>query len=176
MPRQFLPRIWLMTDARNDAVLERAITRLPRGSGVVFRHYHLAEEARRQRFSEISAIARAHGHAVVLSGPASLAVRWKADGTYGTPDMLGGSDGLLTLATAHNRSELRAAARAGADAAFLSPVFSTRSHPNGTSLGPARFRLLARHAGLPVIALGGMTRMRARLLGHPHWAAIDGLS
>ncbi|MFN5818931.1 MAG: thiamine phosphate synthase, partial [Novosphingobium sp.] len=36
-----LPAIWLLSDARNDAVLERALMRLPRGSGFVFRHYHL---------------------------------------------------------------------------------------------------------------------------------------
>jgi thiamine-phosphate pyrophosphorylase len=39
-----------------------------------------------------------------------------------------------------------------------------------------RFRLLARQAGLPVIALGGMSAPRARALGWRCWAAIDGLS
>jgi thiamine-phosphate pyrophosphorylase len=62
-----------------------------------------------------------------------------------------------------------------ADAVVLSPVFATRSHPGATPLGPLRFRLLARRAGLPVIALGGMDARRARRIGATRWAAIDGL-
>jgi thiamine-phosphate pyrophosphorylase len=73
-------------------------------------------------------------------------------------------------------AELGLAARLGADAALLSPVFATRSHPGGATLGPVRFRLLARQAALPVIALGGMDARRARALRWRRWAAIDGLS
>ena len=62
-----------------------------------------------------------------------------------------------------------------ADALVLSPVFATRSHPGAPPLGPLRFRLLARQARVPVIALGGMTARRAAALGAA-WAAIDGLS
>jgi thiamine-phosphate pyrophosphorylase len=72
--------------------------------------------------------------------------------------------------------EIGLARRLGADAALLSPVFPTRSHPGGAVLGPVRFRLLARQARLPVIALGGMTGAKARALGWRSWAAIDGLS
>jgi thiamine-phosphate pyrophosphorylase len=63
-----------------------------------------------------------------------------------------------------------------ADAVLLSPVFPTRSHPGAAALGPARFRLMARHAQMPVVALGGMTVRTARRLDWPRWAAIDGLS
>jgi thiamine-phosphate pyrophosphorylase len=59
---------------------------------------------------------------------------------------------------------------------MLSPVFATRSHPGAESLGQVRFRLLARFASVPVIALGGMTRRRAAALEALRWAAIDGLS
>jgi thiamine-phosphate pyrophosphorylase len=63
-----------------------------------------------------------------------------------------------------------------ADAVLLSPAFATRSHPDARALGPVRFRLLAQHARMPVIALGGMTARTARRLASPRWAAIDGLS
>lgn len=43
-------------------------------------------------------------------------------------------------------------------------------------MGPIRLRLLARHAQVPVIALGGMTPHRARAYKFKRWAAIDGLS
>jgi len=77
--------------------------------------------------------------------------------------------------TVHSLRELGQAQRARADAVLLSPVFPTRSHPGGKVLGPLRFRLIARHARVPVIALGGMDRDRARRLAWRKWAAIDGI-
>jgi thiamine-phosphate pyrophosphorylase len=171
-----LPCLWLISDARNDAVLARALAALPRGSGFVFRHYHLEGDARRQRFDALAAAARAQGHCVILSGPAELAKAWGADGAYGPPHQLGTLPGLLRLATAHDAHEIDLANRAGADGVFLSPVFPTRTHPGGETLGIARFRELAALAQMPVIALGGMTSKRAGELDWPRWAAIDGLS
>lgn len=159
-----LPQIWLISDARNDAVLERALRRLPRGSGFVFRHYHLPEAQRRARFALLARIARGRGITVILSGPAALARRWGAAGSYG-------SHRDAMLATAHSLRELRRAQRA--QAVLLSPVFPTRSHPGGKVLGPLRFRLLARWAPAPVIALGGMSQRAADRLRWPSWAGID---
>lgn len=172
-----LPDLWLISDARNDAALEGALARLPRGSGFVFRHYHLNGPERLARFRALRRIARARGHRVVLADSALTAREWGADGIYGSPRALWPRRaGLIHLATAHDLGELGLAARLGADAALLSPVFPTATHPGGRSLGAVRFRLLARQAGLPVIALGGMTASRARTLKWQRWAAIDGLS
>lgn len=173
-----LPALWLISDARNDAGLERALARLPRGSGFIYRHYHLPGPERYARFRALRRMARARGHCVILADSALTARKWGADGVYGAPRSLWPRRaGLIYLATAHDLAELGLAARCGADAALLSPVFATRSHPGGASLGSVRFRLLARHAGaLPVIALGGMTPARARTLRWRRWAAIDGLS
>ena len=174
--RQTLPCLWLVTDRRNDAVLERAIARLPRGSGVIFRHHHQEGPQRRCRFEMLARIARRYGHRIVLAGDVRTARRWGADGAYGAARQLHGGGRLLRLATAHGLGEIGAARRIGADAVLLSPVFPTRSHPGGKALGPVRFRLIARHAPLPSIALGGMNHATARRLGWPRWAAIDGLS
>lgn len=173
---QTLPLLWLLSDARNDAGLERALTALPHGSGFVFRHYHLAPEARRDRFDALAVIARAGEHLVILSGPAELAQAWGADGIYGPPGKLGKVPGLLRLATAHDAREIFLANRAGADGVFLSPVFPTRSHPGGGCLGIGNFREIAGRAEMPVIALGGMTAERAHDLDWPRWGAIDGLA
>ena len=81
----------------------------------------------------------------------------------------------MRLITAHCLREITLAQRAHADAILLSPVWPTRSHPGARGLGALRFRLLAARARVPVIALGGMTRLRARSLGWARWAAIDGL-
>lgn len=172
-----LPALWLISDARNDAGLERALANLPHGSGWIYRHYHLAGPERYARFRALRRIARAKGHVTILAGSALTAREWGADGIYGAPRSLTPRrSGLIHLATAHDLAELGLAARLGADAALLSPVFPTRSHPGGRVLGPVRFRQLARQGRLPVIALGGMTRHRAHALQWPRWAAIDGLS
>lgn len=172
-----LPALWLVSDARNDRVLERALARLPRGAGLIYRHYHLGRRQRRVRFVALQRRARARALVVVLAGSAAEARAWGADGAYGSPRALGARRvGTIRLATAHSLAELALAGRCGADAALLSPVFPTASHPGGKVLGPVRFGLLARRAPAPVIALGGMDARRARALGWPRWAAIDGLS
>jgi thiamine-phosphate pyrophosphorylase len=125
---------------------------------------------------ELSTIARAAGHLVILSDSPVKAEQWKADGIYGPASKMPRGQGLLKLATAHDAKEIVAADRAGADAIFLSPVFATRSHPNAKALGPVRFRMLANKAKAPVIALGGMTTETAKRLDWPRWGAIDGLS
>jgi thiamine-phosphate pyrophosphorylase len=172
-----LPLIWLLSDARNDASLEDVLARLPPRSGFVFRHYHLAAEARSARFRILAAHARGAGHAVVLADGAALAREWGADGVYGDSARIaaGGAD-LLRLATAHDGAELSAAAEAGARGVFLSPVFPSRSHPESETLGIHGFHVLAQRSAVPVIALGGMTNARAAELAWPRWAAIDGLA
>lgn len=166
-----LPRIWILSDARNDAVLEAALKRLPRGSGLVLRHYHLPEAQRRARFAALLRIARARGHRVVLAGAMAQARAWGAHGAYGPARLLARGGAGLRLVTVHSLGEMTRAARA--DALVLSPVFPTRSHPGGKVLGPLRFRLLAGRARRPVIALGGMDGRRAARLGGAAWAAID---
>lgn len=174
---QPFPDLWLLSDDRNDAALEQALRRLPRGSGFIYRHYHLPDAERIARWFDLLRIARARGHVAVLADSSLTAREWGADGVYGAPRALyPTTSDLLTLATAHDLAEIGLANRMRADAVLLSPVFPTRSHPNAPTLGPARFRLMASHARMPVIALGGMTGPNARRLGWPRWAGIDGLS
>ncbi|GGN44035.1 hypothetical protein GCM10011349_08710 [Novosphingobium indicum] len=169
------PDIWLVSDARNDAALERALRRLSRGSGLIFRHYHLPDEVRRARFKRLARVARRHGHTLILSGSAREARHWGAAGAYGAPARLTSGPQTLRLITVHSLRELAQAHRARANAVLISPVFPTRSHPGAPVLGPVRFRLLAARSQVPVIALGGMTPHRARTLGVTKWAAIQGL-
>lgn len=169
--RQRHPDIWIVSDARNDAGLERALARVPRGSGLIFRHYHLGEAERRARFRQLARLARRRGHKVVLAGSVAQARTWGADGAYGSARLLGRGGAGLRLVTVHSLRELAQAKRA--DMVLLSPVFATRSHPGAPVLGPLRFRLIAARAKVPVIALGGMDPGKARILFHGKWAAID---
>ncbi|GFM27853.1 thiamine phosphate synthase [Novosphingobium sp. PY1] len=171
-----LPDIWLISDERIDAQLPQVLSRLPRGSGFVFRHYHLPPAHRRTRFEELARIARRYGHVVVLSGTPREAGRWQAHGAYCAPRRLAGGPATLRLATVHSLRELAQANRTRADAVLLSPVFPTRSHPGARHLGQVRFHLMAARSGVPVIALGGMNAHRARSARIRKWAAIQGLA
>lgn len=176
-PRQTLPQLFLLSDARNDRVLEPTLESLPGGSGFIFRHYHCAPAERIARYRQLWHICRKRGHLIILADSTLTAREWCADGVYGAPRTLFPTRrDMITLATAHTMAEIAQANRARADAVLLSPAFATRSHPGAPTLGAARFRALARHAKMPVIALGGMNAQRARALKWPCWAAIDGLS
>ncbi|MDE1467379.1 thiamine phosphate synthase [Aurantiacibacter sp. D1-12] len=172
---QPLPDLWLLSDERNDHVIERSLQSFTVPLGFVFRHYHLPDRERYARFRTLDRIARTEGHLVILADSALTAREWGADGIYGAPlSLYPRRHDLLMIATAHNMREIAQANRIGADAVMLSPVFPTRSHPGAKTLGAMRWRTLARHAQMPVIALGGISVRSANRLGCERWAAIDG--
>jgi thiamine-phosphate pyrophosphorylase len=70
----------------------------------------------------------------------------------------------FVTSSAHGLADLRRAARAGADLAFLSPVYATASHPGAAYLGSARWSRLARAPPVAVAALGGIDGASVRRL------------
>jgi len=152
-----------MTDERMGDALISAIGRLPRGAGVIFRHYGLPPADRLVLFGRVQRIARAR-RLTLLSG--------------GRCGEHGRHFGALT-APVHSVCERIAAERRGARLIFVSPVFPTASHPGARALGRVRFGLLIQGSKVPVVALGGMTRKRAQSLsafGIFGWAAISSLT
>ncbi|CAN5471276.1 hypothetical protein BH09PSE4_BH09PSE4_02880 [soil metagenome] len=156
-----------MTDPRMGDALWEAIERLPRGSGIVFRHYELARADRALLFARVAKIARRRNLLIVRAGhPAGRG----EDGVHGGRSIRPG----LRTASVHNRREAVAAVRGGADAIFVSPIFATRSHPLARTLGPVRLGLMIHGLKLPIIALGGIdARMARGLPGIYGWAGID---
>ncbi len=180
--RTLLPQIWLFTDARLGDALFAAVAALPPGSGIVLRHDELAPG---KRWRLARRLART-GHLLLLAGPPALARRWGAAGVHlRQPHARQAAQahrlGLIVSMPVHGAREARAARRARADLAFVSPLHPTRSHPGAPALGQNAWLRLARLAGAQPVALGGMTAQRARALGRasgasglaPGWAAID---
>ncbi|GAA4774928.1 hypothetical protein GCM10023219_23070 [Stakelama sediminis] len=166
-----LPRHWLMTDERMGDRLWDALDALPRGAGVVFRHYSLPLAKRRALFAQVAKLARRKHLLLLRAGAAPL-----GRGEAGTHNARCSCRGGVTSRAVHDMRELAAANHAGVDLIFLSPAFSTRSHKGAGTLGPLRFAQIAAQSRAPVIALGGMTPMRARRLRAANlhgWAAID---
>ena len=168
--RHPLPRVWLMTDERMGAALWPALRALPRGSGVVFRHYHTPLAERRRKVRKVIHIARTRRLLVVVAGKDDLQ-------SYGA---VGRHGGLRPFSAAvHSLRELRRIAPRTPKLILVSPLFTTRSHPGDRPLSAMRAAAIVRSAKVPAIALGGMDARRfrqVRRLGFYGWAAIDALT
>jgi thiamine-phosphate pyrophosphorylase len=165
-----LPALWLFTDARRLPDPLPALLRLPRGAGVVFRHDGVAGRASLGR--RVARTCRARGLVLVVAGDWRLAAALGAGLHLRAGRRPGGgrARGVVT-SSAHSVAEMVRARRAGASLAFLSPAFPTASHPGAAGLGAARWAGMARRAGLPVAALGGIDGRRVRRLGRACAAA-----
>ena len=163
-----VPRCWLMCDARLGQCIPAIIAAMPPRSAVVVRPYAMQAEAQAELIRAIRRVARAKRHLLLIAGGGSGA---GFDGRHG-----GGrrTTGFLSLSV-HNQRELAKANRRKADAVLISPVWPTRSHPDGNSLGTRGFAHLAARSSAKVIALGGVTARgfaRLKIHGAAGWAAI----
>lgn len=171
---QILPRaLWLTDPVRTPDIL-RIVQRLPRGMGVIWRHF--GEPDRLETGRALSRLCKQRGLVLLVSADPALAARIGADGVHWPEARLTGrrAHGIET-ASAHSAQAIARARRLGVDAVIVSAVFPSRSPSAGKPLGALRFRQLARKAGLPVYALGGLNpRNAARAMHHAAgWAAID---
>lgn len=152
-----------------------AALRLPPGSVVIIR----ARNAGRRRALAQSIKAATQGLILLASDDPVLA--GELDGLH-LPQVRAGQaahwralrpNWIISVA-AHDARGLHAVY---ADLALLSPVFTTKSHPDAKSLTPARARLMARGALLPVLAMGGVNENNAaQLTGFSGIAAIGALN
>lgn len=179
-----LPALVLMTDEKRLADPRAAALALPKGSAIVVRHTDA--KARAKLAHALAGIVRDNSLVLLIAGDARLADEIHADGLHLPEARLTEAahwrslrpQWLITVA-AHSATAVRRAAEVGAHGAFLAPVFATKSHPKALPLGPMRFINMARGAGLPVYALGGITAANvgrlaaARVAGV---AAVEGLS
>lgn len=166
LPLIAMPGRWLVTDARRLPDPLPAIRRLQRGDGVLFRHYELPPVQRLALARQVAVLCRRRGLVLVVAGDVRLARAVAADGLH-LPQALIGRTAMarraglrLVTVAAHDAAALAKASRAGADAALISPVFATASHPGAAPLGLLRFAALAtdaRRRGLQAYALGGLT-------------------
>ncbi|MDO8607516.1 MAG: thiamine phosphate synthase [Phaeospirillum sp.] len=178
------PALLLVTDEARLPDPLPVIATLPPGSGVLLRHY--GDQRRLNLALAIAALARRRRLVLLVAGDWRLAARLGAAGLH-LPEGLA-RHGVLSPAlgwrrcrhrllsvACHSPAALGRAARLGADAAVLSPAFATASHVGAKPIGPSRFGLWARRAGLPVLALGGLTPRTARRLPKGAAAGLAGV-
>ena len=168
------PRAWLMTDERMGEQLWTAIDRLPvKHAGIVFRHYATPAEARASLARRIADLCHRRSLALAIAADCDLARALGADLVHNPTSP---THGLPFSRAVHSIGEAEAARAEGAALVFVSPVYPTTSHPGGKSLDPELALEIAKAAGVPAIALGGMDSLKSARLerdGFYGWAGID---
>jgi thiamine-phosphate pyrophosphorylase len=172
-----LPALVFLTDDDRVADPYRAAHALPRGSLVIVRSRNPAHRA--DIAEHIAALAKEKCLHWLVAGDPALASRAGADGVHFPESMIADAHHwralrpawLITCAV-HSMHACLRAARAGADAALLSPVFATESHAGGKTLGTLRARSIALQSRIPVYALGGIDAERAKRLGGARLAGL----
>jgi len=172
-----LPRAFFVTDPVRTPDLMAIARRLPRGWGVIWRHYGGAR--RLATGLALAQLCRRRGLVLLVSADPALAVRIGASGVHWPERMLRGArrrtEGMIETCAAHSRAAIARAEWLGIDAVIVSTVFPSRSPTAGPAMGALRFRQLSREASLPVYALGGVDAGNAAsAMRHAAgWAAID---
>lgn len=175
------PTLWLFTDPDRTPDLLAAAARLPRDAGLVLRTFGRSEVD--AQAPALMALARRRGLVVLVGADDRLAARLGADGVHlpqrlvaVLPRLRARHPAWRFTVAAHGAASLRRAARAGADAAFLSPVLPSLSPSAGSPLGAVRTAALVRMAGLPVFGLGGIDGATAQRLAGAGLAGLAGVS
>ena len=167
------PRLIMVTDRVRVPNVIGAINSLPPDSAVLFRDYDLPNRLELGR--EIRDLCRRRKLRFIMAGYGRLAAQMRADGLHAPEKCIQEARfwrqwrprWFITVA-AHSPAAPWQAARAGADAALLSPVFSTNSHPDAKPLGALKFARIAFQAPLPIYAFGGINQHTLiRLTGAP---------
>lgn len=163
-----VPRFFLFTDQQRLSDPAPLLAHLPRHTAIVLRD----PDSARLYASAQRLLRAAHrlGMIVLIGGDVRMALALGCDGVHlsqarahrGPLRMSNLPPHFLITAAAHDGPSLRRAARCGARAAVLSPVFATQSHVGAKGLGALRFARLARLSTLPVVALGGITPATVR--------------
>ncbi|WP_174788526.1 Nudix family hydrolase [Vreelandella aquamarina] len=180
-----LPTEYLITgeepdDERFAALLERALhednIRL-----VQLRAKSLDDAAYVARAERALTLCREYGAKLLLNGEPTLLDQVDADGIHLTSARLMQLDrrpiaeNKWLSASTHDQKQLSQAAVLGCDFVTLSPLRTTPSHPEVAPMGWHDFQQLVERAGMPVFALGGMTRFdanHARAVGAQGIASI----
>jgi thiamine-phosphate pyrophosphorylase len=163
-----------MTDERMGERLWEAIDRLPiKRSGIVFRHYQSPREVRAALAERVAEICNRRSLTLAIARDAELARTLGADLVHNPAEL---PVGMPFSRSVHSLEEAEAAKAEGASLVFVSPVYPTSSHPGRKALYRPAALKIAKAAGVPAIALGGMDALKSARLqreGFYGWAGID---
>jgi len=151
-------------------------------AAVQVREKGLADGALLARARRVAQAAHEAGSLAIINDRPDLAVLAAADGVHvGQGDLapnevrrIVGPDRIVGVST-HSLAQALAAAEAGADYIGCGPMFQSATKPQAVIPGPALCALVTRKAGLPVMAIGGITASSAPqvLATGARWLAVS---
>jgi thiamine-phosphate pyrophosphorylase len=176
--------VFFVTDPDRTQDPFAVATRLPRGTGVIFRGFGRSDaEAEALALSQL---ARRRGLVLLIGQDDVLAARVGAAGVHlPERDLWRGRlirrrhPAWLITGAAHSPMALATACRVGLDVALISTVFASHSPSATQPLGPVRLAAMVRGGGVAVAALGGVNGRTAKRLigtGVTGFAAVEGVS
>lgn len=140
---------------------------------VQLREKNLADSSVLAEAREISALCKQYRVPFILNDNVALAAQCGADGVHlGQEDMdpaqarrILGPDAIIGV-SAHNVAEAKAAVAAGADYLGCGAMFATTTKTNVTALPKETLRAICAAVGVPVVAIGGISKQNLLSLAH----------
>ncbi|MDH4384931.1 MAG: thiamine phosphate synthase [Caulobacter sp.] len=179
-----LPRLFCLTDPDRTPDPEALAAGLPAGTGLIFRAFGAADAPERGR--RLAGIAAERGLLLLAGADPDLALAMGAAGLHlperdrdRMPELRRAHPAWVLTCAAHSLAAAAEAARLGADAVLVSPVFASRSPSAGAPLGVDAFTAIVGATAAPVYALGGVTAETANRLidsGAAGLAGIEGFN
>ena len=158
------PRLIVTPPDADAASLQAGLARLPAPALLRLRLPRLSDDAYGALARELAPRCAALGLSLLVDRDPERVVEWGAAGWQGSAAAIRS----LTArplpadrwfgASCHDEAERAAAAALGADFTVLGPVRQTATHPSAPALGWETFARLARGAGMPVYAIGGLVQ------------------
>lgn len=140
---------------------------------VQLREKNIADSSILAEAREISALCKQYHVPFILNDNVALAAQCGADGVHlGQEDMdpaearrILGPDAIIGV-SAHNVAEAKAAVAAGADYLGCGAMFATTTKTNVTALPKETLRAICAAVGVPVVAIGGISKQNLLSLAH----------
>jgi len=174
-----LPSLFALTDPNRAPDLTVLVHALPKGSGLIYRHFGTAD--RYQTASHLSNIAKKRHLKLLIGNDPKLAMKVDADGVHWSEVRLREAKywqnrfALMTCA-AHSRRAISCIEATVIDAALISAIFPSNSPSAGSPLGVETFRQLCTQSAIPLYALGGVnTQNMDKVSGFGGIAGIEGV-
>ena len=171
-----LPPVFLLTDPARVPDIVAAAEALPRGWGLIYRHFGRPDRA--AQGEALAHVARRRDLSFLVAADPELALKIGADGVhwpfaYRAASRKWRSRFEIMTVSAHGSVEARRAAVTPCDAIICSTVFASNSPSAGQPLGPVKFRSLAQSLPAPIYGLGGINSTTA---GHiARFAGLAGI-
>jgi thiamine-phosphate pyrophosphorylase len=112
----------------------------------------------------LKTMAAANGVTLIINDHADIALAVDADGVHLGQDDLPLAEArkimgakIIGIST-HSLAQAVAAAEGGADYVGFGPIFQTKTKDAGPPRGVEELKIIKRHVGIPVVAIGGITQ------------------